>query len=149
MFGRFVFSTQTPTGSETDEVETYDSGLSTPRNQKEIEFEPTDNSRIVQKDGNYEIILGKKIEPKVLNEVLNYMYTEKVIWNKNTDPQYLVKVKEAAEYFQLGRLKQLCLLFLYPDEDIVIPPSKWLNNMKWGFENLRTGLFTKLTFLRS
>eukprot|EP01080_Neovahlkampfia_damariscottae_P011362 gene11362-4530_t len=101
--------------------------------------ENLETTTITTKDGKLFIKLGTYFEPQVFNEVLEYICTEKVCWNQNTDPFHLLKVKEAAEYFKLERLSQLCRSYLNPQENIKIPPSSWLDNMKWAFENLRQG----------
>jgi hypothetical protein len=101
----------------------------------------TDGTKIsAREDGTLDITFDKsKVSEKAFKEILEYIYTDRVGWNKDTDSQLIQDVKSAAQYLQLDRLVAICDSHLDKTKNITIPESLWWKNMKWAFENLRTG----------
>jgi hypothetical protein len=80
-----------------------------------------------------------KVTERSFKEVLEYIYTDRVAWDKNTDPFLISEVKNAAQYLHLDRLAAICDTYLDKTKNVTVPESTWWKNMKWAFENLRTG----------
>src|SRR5690606_12635721 len=52
------------------------------------------------------------------------------------------EVQEAAKYLQLKRLETICETYLDRTKNVAVPDSTWGKNMKWAFENVRTGEYS-------
>eukprot|EP01080_Neovahlkampfia_damariscottae_P002644 gene2644-3841_t len=91
------------------------------------------------KEGKLEITLDKRVTSRAFKEVLEYLYTDRVSWDRDTDSNLISEVKEAAKYLQLDRLAIICETYLDRTKNVAVPDSTWWKNMKWAFENLRTG----------
>jgi len=93
-----------------------------------------------REDGSLDVTFDKtKVSENAYKEVLEYIYTDRVGWNKDTDPELIKSVKDAATYLALDRLVAICDSHLDKTKNVTIPESVWWKNMKWAFENLRTG----------
>lgn len=90
-------------------------------------------------DGKQQIVLDKKVTHKAFKEVLEYLYTDKVSWDKDTEKDLIKETQEAAKYLQLERLEIIAETYLDKTKNVAVPESTWWKNMKWAFENLRTG----------
>lgn len=90
-------------------------------------------------DGKMQITLDKRVTHKAFKEVLEYLYTDKVSWDKDTEKDLIKETQEAAKYLQLDRLDVIAETYLDKTKNVVVPESSWWKNMKWAFENLRTG----------
>lgn len=101
----------------------------------------TSGTKISQRDdGTLDVTFDKKVvNEKAFKEVLEYIYTDRVAWTKDTDTQLIQDVKSAASYLQLERLVAICDSHLDKTKNVTIPESSWWKNMKWAFENLRSG----------
>lgn len=100
----------------------------------------TQGSQIqLNKDGKLEISLDKKVSSRAFKEVLEYLYTDRVSWDRETDINLIRETQEAAKYLQIERLNAICETYLDRQKNISVPDSTWWKNMKWAFENLRTG----------
>lgn len=80
-----------------------------------------------------------KVTERSFKEVLEYIYTDRVAWDKNTDPFLISEVKNSAQYLHLDRLAAICDTYLDKSKNVTVPESTWWKNMKWAFENLRVG----------
>jgi hypothetical protein len=109
--------------------------------------EDTDLSKIstqgstikLNKEGKLEIALDKRVTNRAFKEVLEYLYTDRVSWDRDTDPNIIREVQDAAKYLQIERLASICETYLDRSKTVSVPDSSWWKNMKWAFENLRNG----------
>lgn len=94
------------------------------------------------------IELDKRVSFAAMQQVVEYLYTDKINWDKNTDKQLIKSTKEAAQYLKLKRLEQICETFL-DTKNVGIGESEWWKNLKWAYENLRKEPFdmTDLTLI--
>jgi len=99
----------------------------------------TTGTSISTVDGKMQITLDKKVTHKAFREVLEYLYTDKVSWDKDTEKDLIKETQEAAKYLSLERLEIIAETYLDKTKNVAVPESTWWKNMKWAFENLRTG----------
>jgi len=86
-----------------------------------------------------EITLDKtKVTEAAMKEIMEYVYVDRVSWDSSTDKTLIQEVKNAAQYLVIERLVAICDFYL-GTEKATIPESVWWKNMKWAFDNLRTG----------
>ncbi|KAL9645242.1 hypothetical protein ABK040_002442 [Willaertia magna] len=90
-------------------------------------------------NGRMQITLDKRVTHKAFKEVLEYLYTDKVSWDKDTEKDLIKETQEAARYLKLDRLEIIAETYLDKTKNVAVPESTWWKNMKWAFENLRTG----------
>jgi hypothetical protein len=102
-------------------------------------IDTTGSSITTLPDGKFQITLDKRVTSKAFKEILEYLYTDRVSWDRDTDLALIREVQEAAKYLQLERLVAICETYLDRTKNIAVPDSTWWKNMKWAFENLRTG----------
>jgi len=93
-----------------------------------------------------EIILDERITPESFLQILEYLYTDKVSWDDTTDINFIKEIKIAANYLCLDRLEKICDSYIDTNSDVIIPESQWWENMKWAFENLRSGIYDLTDF---
>jgi len=99
----------------------------------------TSGTTITTVEGRAQITLDKRVTNKAFKEVLEYLYTDKVSWDKDTDKDLIKETQEAAKYLGLTRLDIIAETFLDKTKNVAVPESTWWKNMKWAFENLRKG----------
>jgi hypothetical protein len=97
----------------------------------------TTGTTISTVEGRAQITLDKRVTNKAFKEVLEYLYTDKVSWDKDTDKDLIKETQEAAKYLGLNRLEIIAETYLDKTKNVAVPESTWWKNMKWAFENLR------------
>jgi len=107
--------------------------------EQEVTINTSGSSITTTPEGRIQIVLDKRVTNKAFKEVLEYLYTDKVSWDKDTDPDVIKETKEAAKYLGLKRLEIIAETYLDKTKNLAIPESTWWKNMKYAFENLRSG----------
>ncbi|KAL0485674.1 kelch-like protein [Acrasis kona] len=102
----------------------------------------TTGTAISTVEGRAQITLDKKVTNKAFKEVLEYLYTDKVSWDKDTDKDLIKETQEAAKYLGINRLDIIAETFLDKTKNVAVPESTWWKNMRWAFENLRRGQYS-------
>lgn len=93
-------------------------------------------------NGKMRIVLDRRVTTRAFREVMEYLYTDRVAWDRETDKSLIQETKEASQYLRLNRLELICETYLDSTRNVAIPDSKWWKNMKWAFEHLREGDFS-------
>ena len=106
---------------------------------QETKIDTTGTTITTTPDGRTQIILDKRVTNRAFKEVLEYLYTDKVSWDKDTDTDLIKETQEAAKYLQLKRLEVIAETYLDKTKNVAVPESTWWKNMKYAFEQLRSG----------
>jgi hypothetical protein len=105
----------------------------------ETKIDTTGTTITTTPDGRTQIVLDKRVTSRAFKEVLEYLYTDKVSWDKDTDIDLIKETQEAAKYLGLKRLEIIAETYLDKTKNVAVPESTWWKNMKYAFENLRSG----------
>lgn len=108
-------------------------------NQETARIDTTGTTISTTPDGRTQIVLDKRVTNRAFKEVLEYLYTDKVSWDKDTDIDLIKETQEAAKYLQLKRLEVIAETYLDKTKNVAVPESTWWKNMKYAFEQLRSG----------
>lgn len=89
----------------------------------------------------YALTFDDSFNPKAVESVLKYLYTDVYKFDINTTNEEVETLKKTAERLHIKRLVQICDLFLKDDDSVQLDPSEWTKNWQWAWENLRSGAY--------
>jgi predicted transcriptional regulator len=97
-------------------------------------------------DGVWNLFLDKRVPKRSRYYIFYYIYQEETDDLDKQPEEIIREVREAAKFLHLKRLEQICGNYLDKTIQITEKGNKFLENLEWAYNNLRSGKYDLTDF---